>query len=46
VEEGQRDLDAGEVVEERWATIVVAALAAGVLWWWRRRRRSSDQPDG
>jgi hypothetical protein len=37
VTEIQRDLDAGEVVEERWATVVLAAAVAAVLWWWRRR---------
>jgi MYXO-CTERM domain-containing protein len=37
---GERDLDAGEVVDERWATIAVAALLAAVLFWWRRRRSS------
>jgi uncharacterized iron-regulated membrane protein len=29
--------DAGEVVEERWAMVLVTAVIAGVLMWWRRR---------
>ena len=33
------DGDAGEVVEERWATAAVAALIAVALFWLRRRRR-------
>jgi len=34
------DLDRGEVVEERWATVVVTAMVAALLMWWRRRRES------
>jgi MYXO-CTERM domain-containing protein len=33
-----RDLDPGEVVEERWATVWLAAVTAALLFWWRRRR--------
>jgi hypothetical protein len=34
------ELDAGEVVEDRWATAIVTALLAVVLFWSRRRLRS------
>jgi hypothetical protein len=33
------ELDRGEVVEERWATVVVTAVLAAVLMWWRSRSR-------
>jgi len=39
------DLDRGEVVEERWATVLVTTLFAALLFWWRRRRRGR-QGDG
>jgi len=31
--------DAGEVVDERWATVVLAAALAAVFFLWRVRRR-------
>jgi MYXO-CTERM domain-containing protein len=34
--------DAGEVVEERWATVALTSLLAVLLFWWRRRRRQSS----
>jgi MYXO-CTERM domain-containing protein len=34
--------DAGEVVEEPWATIALASLLAALLFFWRRRRRQSS----
>jgi MYXO-CTERM domain-containing protein len=34
------DADTGEVVDERWATVVLAALVAALLVWWRRRDRA------
>ena len=42
VSESTPDLDRGEVVDERWATVGLAALIA-VLLFWRRRRRLTRQ---
>jgi len=33
------DLDRGEVVEERWATVALASVIGVLLFWWRHRRR-------
>jgi len=33
------DGDTGEVVEERWATVLLASVLTVVLFWWRYRRR-------
>jgi MYXO-CTERM domain-containing protein len=34
--------DAGEVLDERWATVALASVLAVLLFWWRRRRRQSS----
>ncbi|MBV8303761.1 MAG: hypothetical protein JOZ04_06095 [Acidimicrobiia bacterium] len=38
--------DAGEVVDERWATVVLAAALAAVFVLWRARRRGSRRDRG
>ncbi|MBV8559649.1 MAG: hypothetical protein JO050_02665 [Acidimicrobiia bacterium] len=38
--------DAGEVVDERWATVVLAAALAAVFVSWRARRRGRRRDRG
>jgi hypothetical protein len=36
------DGDTGQVVEDRWATVLFTSVIAAVLLWWRRRRRGGE----